>query len=305
MVYVLLSTFNNRVMNLRKVSCLVFAVFIMQLAVADNQSASSTVLSASQPAEQVKAYVDHQDYTQAINLGESDYSKSGNSKVALYLGKAYFVKHNYKKSFEYFNDAASKGEALAMLTMGNLYGSGVGVKQNYSKAIEWYKKAVAKGNVAAMNYLGLIYRDGVGGTPKNPQAALDLFTKAADQNSSEGYFNIAYMYQNGIGIKSDYQIAIYNYTEAANLGSVLAMNNLGFMYEHGIGVPKNYRLALDWYLLSAAKGDANAECNVGEYYFYGRGVTKNYATAKNWFTIAKLHGCREAEVYLSRLPHKK
>ncbi|HLX54994.1 MAG TPA: tetratricopeptide repeat protein, partial [Aquella sp.] len=226
-------------------------------------SNGSVAPSPAKDAAQLKSYIDRHDYNKAINTGESEYSKSQNSTIALYLGKAYFLKQNYDKAVKYFSVAANKNEALAMLTLGNLYGSGVGVKQNYVKAVYWYKKAVAKGNVAAMNYLGLIYRDGIGTIDKDSKAAFDLFTKAASLNNDEGYFNLGYLYQNGIGVDKDNAKAIANYMQAANLGNVLAMNDLAYMYENGVGVTQNYKEALNWYMLSAAKGDANAECAVG------------------------------------------
>lgn len=252
-------------------------------------------------AAQVESYIAKQDYNSAINTGESEYGKTKDSKVALYLGKAYFLKQNYQKAVQYFSAAANKNEALAMLTLGNLYGSGVGVKQNYTKAVYWYKKAVAKGNVAAMNYLGLIYRDGIGTINKDPKAAFDLFTQAASLNNDEGYFNLGYLYQNGIGLSKDNSKAISNYMQAANLGNVLAMNNLAFMYENGVGVSQNYKEALNWYMLSAAKGDANAECEVGQYYFNGTGVNRDYVFAKTWFIQAKKHGCKVADEYLDKI----
>ena len=266
--------------------------------------------SNSSTADKMKDYVDKQDYKSAITLGEkefnsSSFKKSADSKIALYLGKAYFLKQDYVKSVKYFEVAANKSEALAMLTLGNLYGSGVGVKQDYAKAVKWYKEAVDKGNVAAMNYLGLIYRDGVGGIPTNHKIAVELFTKAAKLNSDQGFFNLGYMYQNGIGEKKNYKLAINNYVSAANLGNVLAMNNLAFMYEQGEGVKQNYHEALNWYMLAAAKGDANAECSVGEYYFNGKGVKNNHIIAKSWFLRGQQHGCKIAGEYLAKIASEK
>jgi hypothetical protein len=280
----------NKLLKILILSCISITAF-----------AISNTNASSPQAAKLQSYIDKQDYNKAINAGESEYSQTKDSKVALYLGKAYFLKQNYQKAVQYFSVAANKNEALAMLTLGNLYGSGVGVKQNYVKAVYWYKKAVAKGNVAAMNYLGLIYRDGIGTINKNPKAAFDLFTQAANLNSDEGYFNLGYLYQNGVGLPKDSSKAISNYMQAANLGNVLAMNNLAYMYENGTGVPQSYKEALNWYMLSAAKGDANAECEVGQYYFNGTGVNKDYVFAKTWFLQGKKHGCKVADDYLAKI----
>jgi TPR repeat protein len=285
-------------------------------------SAANKATSKSTPgdsnqsiADKMKEYIDKQDYKSAIAFGEKESNsasfnsanlkKSVDSKVALYLGKAYFLKQDYTKAVKYFEIAANKGEALAMLTLGNIYGSGVGVKQDYAKAVKWYKKAVGKGNMAAMNYLGLIYRDGIGGIPTNHKMAVKLFTKAAKLNSDQGFFNLGYMHQNGVGEKKDYKQAISNYVSAANLGNVLAMSNLAYMYEHAEGVKQSYHEALNWYMLAAAKGDANAECSVGEYYFNGKGVKNNHVIAKNWFLRGQQHGCKVAGEYLAKISSEK
>ena len=258
--------------------------------------------SESQSVIDIQASLDKNNYKQAIKIGEKQFKHLASGKIALYLGKAYFLDHNYANALKYFDSAADDGEPLAMLTLGNMYGSGTGTPQDVNQAISWYQKAVAKGNVQAMNYLGLIYRDGVGATPINPKQAISLFNQAALKRDAQGYFNLGFMYQNGLGVKVDYKTAIAYYTQASNLGDVKAMNNLGNIYSKGVGVAVDNVAALKWYTLAAAKGDATAQCNIGIIYFDGKGVTKNMTLAKSWLLLGQKSGCTAAAPYLAQIP---
>ena len=52
------------------------------------------------------------------------------------------------------------------------------------KRAQWYEKEAAQGDVGAMVKLAAAYEDGVG-VPKNQQAALTWYRKAADAGSEE------------------------------------------------------------------------------------------------------------------------
>ena len=250
---------------------------------------------------QIKTYIESKDYTKATDFGEKTYKKNPNSKIALYLGKSYFLLHDYPQAIKYFTKAANQGEVLAMLTLGNIYGSGTGVPQNIPQAIHWYQLAVARGNVDAMNYLGLIYRDGLNGQVDYFQA-FNLFKNAALKSDARGKFNLAYMYQNGLSVSVDDNMALKYYLEAARQGDVYAMNNLGMMYKKGVnGNSPDYMQSLSWYTMAASAGDANAQCNVGIFYFNGDGTTKDLNRAKTWFILAKNNGCKIAESYLAQI----
>ena len=67
------------------------------------------------------------------------------------------------------------------------------------------------------------------------------------------------MYENGIGVKQDYDKAIFWYTEAAKQGDTNAQNNLGLMYENGDGVEKNLEKAIYWYNKAIELGNDYAE----------------------------------------------
>jgi uncharacterized protein len=51
------------------------------------------------------------------------------------------------------------------------------------------------------------------------------------------------MYLNGRGVLRDYKKAVKLFRLAAENGYVPAQSRLGDMYQNGLGVPKNYELA--------------------------------------------------------------
>jgi TPR repeat protein len=291
-------------MKLSKI-LLIILVFICEFSLAtgnyDSAVAQYTTNNESLCVAQMQNLIESQDLVSASKLGEKSYTATRSGKVALYLGKTYYMLHKYDKAVIYFKKAAAKGEGLAMLTLGNIYGSGVGGYKSDTQAVNWYTQAVARGNVQAMNYLGLMYRDGLTGESANYPMALKLFNMATQKDSPEGYFNLAYMYQKGLGVMPDYQRAIALYTKAADLGNKFAMNNLGLIYNQGLGVKVDYLQSLSWYTKSAVLGDANAQCNVGIFYYEGDGIPKDYKRAKKWFKLAKSNGCKIADTYLKKI----
>lgn len=117
----------------------------------------------------------------------------------------------------------------------------------------------------------------------NHAKAFEWYTKAAHQGHAGAQNNLGVMYDNGHGVRQDYQKAIEWYTKAAHQGIVGAQYNLGVMYYKGKGVSQDYHKAYEWYTKAANQG------NVGAQYYLG--VIKNYfrQACGNWETEACYH----------------
>ena len=63
------------------------------------------------------------------------------------------------------------------------------------------------------------------------------------------------MYNQGQGVRQDYQKAKEWYQKAANQGNATAQYNIGVMYAQGQGVRQDYRKAKDRFGLSCDNGD--------------------------------------------------
>ena len=76
----------------------------------------------------------------------------------------------------------------------------------------------------------------------------------------------------------------------AEKGLANAEYNLGRMYELGIKLPVDKQLALEWYTKSAKQAYANAEYRLGIALLYGAGVKQDDVQGKRWLTLAAEHG---------------
>ena len=71
-------------------------------------------------------------------------------------------------------------------------------------------------------------------------------------------YNIAWLYENGKGVRQDYDKAFDWYLKAADNGYASAMNTLGYYFHNGIGsVSVNYNHAKHWYEKAVAANPDN------------------------------------------------
>jgi TPR repeat protein len=73
---------------------------------------------------------------------------------------------------------------------------------------------------------------------------------------------------------------------AAARGDVGAQTRLGYMYERGIGVAQDYEMAAMWYNLAAEQGDPRAQHHLGLLFNKGFGVPVDFMTAYKWLNLA-------------------
>jgi hypothetical protein len=109
----------------------------------------------------------------------------------------------------------------------------------------------------------------------NLPLAYKEFLIAANDGHSDSQFNVALMFEQGIGVNKDEKEAFIWYNKAASQGNVAAQFNLGVLYENGRGTNINYVKANEWYRKASAQGDALAIGNLGMLYMRGQGVKEN------------------------------
>ena len=66
------------------------------------------------------------------------------------------------------------------------------------------------------------------------------------------------MYEDGLGVARDYELAVKWFQMAAELGQDESQNKLGVKLAEGIGIQKNMVEALKWFTISAASGNEKA-----------------------------------------------
>ncbi len=85
----------------------------------------------------------------------------------------------------------------------------------------------------------------------NYATALKTWQPKASEGDAEAQFYVGEIYEKGLGIAPDYDLAVVWYRKAAEQGNSSAMVNLGYLYEKGLGVPKDSVAALNWYRKAA------------------------------------------------------
>ena len=125
----------------------------------------------------------------------------------------------------------------------------------------------------------------------NYERACELNASAAkqlkeNQIDTDALFDMAFKYENGLGIEQNLQKAIELYTEAAEQGHVYAQHFLALCYEYGRGVEANLSKAFEWYFKAAEHGAPGAQHNVAVCYENGDGVVQNFKKAVEWYTKA-------------------
>ena len=154
-------------------------------------------------------------------------------------------------------------------------------------------------------------------------------TEAAEQGDAAAEFNLARMYEDGIGVAQDTAKATQLYFSSANKGNMHAQATLGYYYEQGIIVEKNANEALRWKELAdeqrnlaaqkdaadcenffvsgdydkaflpcnyaANQGDAEAKFHLAQMYEYGMGGEQNTALAMSMYFDAAEKGSARAQ----------
>jgi len=109
----------------------------------------------------------------------------------------------------------------------------------------------------------------------NLPLAVKEFRAAAETNDVNCQYNLALMYEQGIGVAKDEKEARAWYRKAAEQGNSNAQFNLGVLYENGRGTAIDFAKANEWYRKASVQGDALAIGNLGMLYVRGDGVKEN------------------------------
>jgi TPR repeat protein len=109
----------------------------------------------------------------------------------------------------------------------------------------------------------------------NLALAYKEFLAAAQAGHADSQFNVALMYEQGIGIGKDEKEAVSWYSKAAEQGHVASQYNLAVLYENGRGTEIDFSKANEWYRKASAQGDPLAIGNLGMLYLRGQGVKEN------------------------------
>lgn len=105
----------------------------------------------------------------------------------------------------------------------------------------------------------------------------------------EAEFQLACLYNSGLGGQQDPVKAVFYMTKAANADLPQAETTLGLWYANGNGVEANPATAIDWYSKAVNK-DPNAAVLLSLAYASGNGAEQNPTEAYKWMLVADKRG---------------
>ena len=231
-------------------------------------------------------------YQQAAEAGDPD--------AQFEVGWRAEKKERYDEACAWYQKAASQGQAMAQLMLGDCYYNGQGTAVDYEAAFYWYTKAAEQGNTSAQVSLGNMYDEGRG-TAEDCQQAWNWYKQAAEAGNDWGCYHLGYMCLCGRGVPKNEVQAFQWYKKAAKKKNAFGQAWLGYCYANGIGTQHNLAVARQWYEKAALQGNSMAMNNLGYMYQHGEGVAVDLTQARAWYERAIEQGNETASKNLATL----
>jgi TPR repeat protein len=155
-----------------------------------------------------------------------------------------------EKSFEWFVTGADEGVAVASYAVGFAYEFGNGIEKNIVKAVEYYE-AAGDGYPQAYLARARIIEEGKF-LPYSEKEIVKWMTLAAEKGELEAAGHLAQRLTHVESVQ-DYTQAFKWAKYSAEEGNLHSQNLLAYLYQNGLGVEKDNDIAMQWYQKS--KGD--------------------------------------------------
>ncbi|MBL0375067.1 caspase family protein [Rhizobium sp. KVB221] len=163
---------------------------------------------------------------------------------------------------------------------------------------------VEDGNVRAMIGLGYMSLSPDKSRFK-PQKAFELFSRASTEGDPEAMFELAKLYEKGIGVNQDFTKAVELYQKSADLGFADAINDLGFLYYQGAsGLARDRQKAIELFLKAADLRHPQAMYNVAALIDDGTIKGKTPDDAARYLYAALRSGVKDVLAQLSDRPNQ-
>jgi hypothetical protein len=148
--------------------------------------------------------------------------------VRFQKGVKAYDKGDYATAFKIWLPLAQHEDLAAMRNVALLLRTGKGVDRDPARALWFYEEAGSKGFALAQLNAAFMHLEG-DGVPKNLEAAAFWFHAAARAGSPIAQYNLAVMYESGTGVEKDMGKALGWYALAARSGSEPAIKRLALL----------------------------------------------------------------------------
>ena len=200
------------------------------------------------------------------------------------MGETYEWKNDMENAAKAYKRASDK-MAHASYNLASLYHRKL-IKSNNCmlNAIKYYKTAADKGWTEASAVLGKLYFQGAmdGVEEQNFKTAEFYLSLAANAGITDSQYILAHMYEYGLGVDTNAELAMDYYRRAALQGHAEAQFALGQMLLdieiHGNNMNENNE-AFKWIKMSYSQGSFQAKRTMVDMYKYGIGCMKSNITS--------------------------
>jgi len=207
----------------------------------------------------------------------------------------------YETAHKLFSVLAEQGNADAQTSLGYMYQNAQGCEVNEAKTLELYTKAAEQKQPFALFNLAILYENGMGGVAHDMFKAYDLHMAAAEREVPPAQYEVGLMLERGLGCVQSYSEAAFWYEEAAKRGHLEAFNNLGVLYKDGLGVVQDDDKCFICFN-RAAEGDlAQGLYNLGLLYDQGVGCETDNDKALDLCRKAAYKGHEKAKEIIKGL----
>jgi WD40 repeat protein/TPR repeat protein/energy-coupling factor transporter ATP-binding protein EcfA2 len=222
-------------------------------------------------------------------------------RQALALMRGDGIAQDLRQGLSLLEQAAKTGEIMARYQLARAISYGAGVPQDEAGACREYLALANSGLPHVQNSLGWCYRNAKLSPQPNYVEARTWYEKAANQGYPPALSNLGSLYQNGQGIKRDWDKARDYYHQAAEKGDNSGALWLAEMIEQGQNGEANLREALAWYRKAAELGNVDGMLAIACRYETGLDLPQSYVEAANWYRRAAYKGNALAQFKLGSL----
>lgn len=249
-----------------------------------------------------KGYGTAQDYAEAMRgyrLATDRGVIEAPNEIGWLYYKGFGVAQDYAEAMRWFRKGEGMGDVSAMLNIGAMYRDGTGVKEDPAEAVRWYRRVAELGTQPlGQALLGFQYQIGQG-VEQDFAEALRWYQAALAGGEGGGGARTkgakAEATDTGLNPATAWFRAENDEDDGKNLAKVL----IGTLYENGLGVRRDYDEALRWYRMAAERNFAQAFFALGMMYENGKGVPEDLRQAREWMRKAADRGFEDAKKWLA------
>ena len=208
---------------------------------------------------------------------------------------------DYETAYALYTQLAEEGNADAQTSLGYMHQMAQGCEKNEKKTLELYTKAAEAKQPYALFNLAILYENGIGGVAHDMFKAHALHMEAATRGVPPAMYEVALMLERGLGCVQNYSEAAFWYEEAAKRGHIQAFNNLGALYKEGHGVLQDDARCFICFKRAADGGLAEGLYNLGLLYDQGIGCEIDNDKALDLCRKAAYKGHKKAKEIIKGL----